>query len=257
MKEPYLKYYENKDFIWEDKGIIITLIYYLLKNYNLYKNKTIQIKHKLYCKILNKLFKKINFNETTGILFNIKNNCNDNVCINYLDNFNNISYDKLYILPWNNYDNPLVLITKGKTKLNKTIIKNKINNLKYHLSSKYPYLYDNIEEINDKFDMDNKTLESYVLRKFCKKLTKNINYKKIRKYINKKLVPITETTKTIYQYNSANNIVPSCPIITQVPSTPIVQTVTKTVPVKEKYDFQPLFKSITNKLQSLNDFIKK
>jgi hypothetical protein len=118
-------------------------------------------------------------------------------------------------------------------------------------------LYDNIEEINDKFDMDNKTLESYVLRKFCKKLTKNINYKKIRKYINKKLVPITETTKTIYQYNSANNIVPSCPIITQVPSTPIVQTVTKTVPVKEKYDFQPLFKSITNKLQSLNDFIKK
>jgi hypothetical protein len=252
MKETYSKYYKKKNYIWEDKGIIITLIYYILKNYDKYRNKTIQIKHTLYCEILNKLFKNINFNETKGILFNIKNNCNDEICINYLDNLDNITYDKLYILPWNNYDNPLILITKGKIKLNKNLVKEKLLHLKYYSSKKYPYLYDDINEITEEFCMNNKTLEHYVLHKFSKHLTKKISYKRIRRYINKKLAPVIETIYPVYKYNSFPTFSIQQPSIQQP-----VQIITQTIPVKEQYDFKPLFNSITNKLHSLNDFIKK
>jgi hypothetical protein len=249
----YYKFYTKKNFIWEDKGIILGLIYYITKNYYNFKNKTIQIKHKLYCEILNKLFKNINFNETKGILFNIKNNCNDTLCINYLDNLNNITYKTLYILPWNNYDNPLVLVDKGSKKIDIKEIKDKITHLKYYSSKKYPYLFDDVNEINQKFCMNNKSLEHYILHKFSKHFTKKISYKRIRRYINKKLVPVSEDTLyyPVYQYNGLT----TCPSFPQ--QEPTVQTITQTIPVKEKYDFKPLFNSISHKLESINDFVKK
>jgi hypothetical protein len=197
--------YYKKHAVWEDKGILLGLIYYFTINYIELIDKFISINNNFIRKILYKFFPKLTISnnlDKNEFIINIKSLCNNqDICINNVFNFpKNIECSYIYILPWCNYDNPLILVDNKNKKYNydTTFIFNKIQLLKQ--KSKVSYNFSILlDDIDYNFYMKNRNLEKIILNTYINYFNVKRNYKYLRNYINKKILPV-KYTKVSQEY---------------------------------------------------------
>ena len=98
---------------WEEKSIILGVIMYLSKHHEKMINKTIIIQDKFYRTIIKKIFDDLMIKKKSNSVdifqINIKNNVQNGLIINNLNNLNKINNKKVILLPWYNIDNPIVM----------------------------------------------------------------------------------------------------------------------------------------------------
>lgn len=125
---------KKMELTWENKGIVLGIIYFLLKKNNFLKNKRIIITNKRTRKIMKYLFddlniKKIPYQSEDNFYINLKTSNNDDLIINNLLNFKVIRAKKVFLLPYYDEDNPIVmfLMDKYSDGQDVEVLKNKIN----------------------------------------------------------------------------------------------------------------------------------
>ena len=109
--------------VWIERGIILTIIYYILKKYNNLIKKDIIIDNTNYCVFFKKLFPKLNFNKfishkKNNFYFNIRKIIkNQDIIIDYLINYENIIYtEKISLLPWYDMNDVIIVYEYNKHK---------------------------------------------------------------------------------------------------------------------------------------------
>lgn len=183
---------------WEDRGILLGLIYFILKKYKKLKYEDIYIHDDKYRAILSYLFPECDFtNVTRKNQFNIsiKSIEYGNLNINNLNNLESIKVKKYYILPWYDKDNPLVMFTKGKKNKNIHKIKDKIDVMSCHRGK--PHGYDNYISYNS-FNTWDTQLEFSILNYYCQKFGADISF--IYNLINEYLLADINPKKNIQYY---------------------------------------------------------
>jgi len=102
--------------VWEDKGIILGIIYYISKHEPSIDDTYI-IKNKKYRNILRKLFFNYKFKKHgEGYVINIKNNVRNDLIINNINNLTEINAKYIYLLPWFDNENPIIMYKFNKNK---------------------------------------------------------------------------------------------------------------------------------------------
>ena len=118
-----------KDIIWIDRGILIGLIYIILKTYNKIKDKYLIIKQSRIRKFLEFLFPKLNFLGSEKDRYNNESDSeddhldyfnifirnkpayfkNDHIVIDYLSNYNKVIPTKeIWLVPYYEKNDPLI-----------------------------------------------------------------------------------------------------------------------------------------------------
>jgi len=171
--------------IWIDRGIILTIIKYILLLYSDIINMKIYIRDDIYRNIISKIFPNLNFTNKVGgktFYFNIREIVNKkDVIISYI---NNMSGKKFTLVPYYDINDPLIAyIYDKKYKKNSNIIKQNINN--FSNTRKNNYYGNNWDTY----------IESYIGKKYSDFFNINNNY-----YISKIL-------NTYLKYINNNNIV--------------------------------------------------
>ena len=95
--------------VWLDRGIILSIIFFILKYYDELINKTIIITEDLYRIFINMLFPKLKIenykkHKSYNFYFNIRKIIkNQDVIINFIKNYkHNVNTNKIYLVPWYN-----------------------------------------------------------------------------------------------------------------------------------------------------------
>ena len=108
--------------IWVDRGILLSIISFIIDNYTKLLDKTIIINNKIYRKFLRIIFsqleiKKFKKDTKNNFYFNIRQIIKDqDVVIDYLQNYNDMIYtDKINLVPWYDMNDPIVLYEKNKS----------------------------------------------------------------------------------------------------------------------------------------------
>ena len=184
-----IKYIKNKDKcikndisnISENKGILLGLLYFILKNYKNLINKKIIINLTKYTKILKILFLDLNFLDKlteSNNNFNININTKEIVDLNitYINFLEEIKANKVYIVPWFDGDNPLIMFEKSNKEQNIEKIKNKIID------------WDNCSRTqqHNKFNNYDEFIENIILNKYIE-FNNKWSYDDLIKYINTSL----------------------------------------------------------------------
>ena len=121
--------------VWIERGIILTIINYIIKYYDILLDKNIIINNLRYIKFFKKLFSKLNFSlfkkhAANNFYFNIRNIIKkQDIIIDYLANYDKIiNTKKINIIPW--YDmNDILIVYKFNS--NEKI---KLNNIKLFIT---------------------------------------------------------------------------------------------------------------------------
>jgi hypothetical protein len=177
--------------VWIDKGIILTVLYYLIKKYNKLLNKKIIIEITRYRILFKILFPKLNFysfekDDKNNFYFNIRKIIKkQDVIIDYINNYDYIiQASKIKLVPWFDMNDILIsYIYNEKEKLYLDKYLNFIINFNKCRRGNYN------NEIYDKY-IENKIFEQYL--NFNNKFTTNDLNNIIDKYIYK----YTDTVKT-------------------------------------------------------------
>jgi hypothetical protein len=177
--------------VWIDKGIILTILYYLIKKYNKLLNKKIIIEITRYRILFKILFPKLNFysfekDDKNNFYFNIRKIIKkQDVIIDYINNYDYIiQASKIKLVPWFDMNDILIsYIYNEKEKLYLDKYLNFIINFNKCRRGNYN------NEIYDKY-IENKIFEQYL--NFNNKFTTNDLNNIIDKYIYK----YTDTVKT-------------------------------------------------------------
>lgn len=104
--------------IWENKGIILGIISYLIEYREQFKNNIIIIQNTKFNTIISNLFPDIKIMDSgSGFKINIKNQKNHGLIINNLQNLSTINAKKVRVLPWFDKDNPIVMYVHTKKKI--------------------------------------------------------------------------------------------------------------------------------------------
>ena len=109
--------------VWIDRGIILTLVHYIVKFYDKLLDKTVIVNSSNYRKILKILFPKIKFKKfkkdrKDNFYFNIRNIIKkQDIIIDYLSNYNNdIHTKKVDLVPWYDMNDILISYVYNDTK---------------------------------------------------------------------------------------------------------------------------------------------
>ena len=167
--------------ISENKGILLGLLYFILKNYNNLINNKININLTKFKKILKILFPDLNFLDKfteTNNSFNININTKEIVDLNitYINFLEEIKANKVYIVPWFDGDNPLIMFEKSNKEQNIDKIKNKISD------------WDNCSRTQqyNKFNNYDEFIENNILNKYIE-FNNKWSYDDLTKFINTSL----------------------------------------------------------------------
>ena len=115
------------NYVWIDRGILLTIIYYILKLYDIIQDKTIII-DKSYHNFLNTIFPNLTFDIYTkhrkdNFYFNIRKIIRkQDVIIDYIKNYEYIETDRVSLVPWYDMNDILVsyyYIAKEKYNISK------------------------------------------------------------------------------------------------------------------------------------------
>jgi hypothetical protein len=173
-----------KSIIWENKGIVLGIIIYILNNYNKLKDKKIIIRNERYKFILERLFLSMEFRfhtdeEPNKNIFeiNIRNNNKRGLIINNINNLEKIQGIPA-LLPWYDKYNPIVMFfyNEKKSKHREKILY-KIN--KFSVEERLePYGPINFIEVLCKIRIWDTHFEHYVLEM----LRRKFGYSKVSTY---------------------------------------------------------------------------
>jgi len=101
--------------VWIERGILLTIIYFVLKYYDILKHKVIIVDNTMYCDFLNYIFKNLIFkkfkkHKSYNFYFNIRKIIKkQDIIIDYVHNYDNtIETNKLYLVPWYDMNDVLV-----------------------------------------------------------------------------------------------------------------------------------------------------
>jgi hypothetical protein len=125
------------DIIWIERGILLMLIYFIIKNYNNLEKKKIVINNKKLRNFLQGVFLNLNFldkfekNKSDYFYFNIRSiQKNQDIIIDYLKNYDEfIPTKKIWLVPYYDLNDPLIIYKFNKkakldADLEKDIVKN-------------------------------------------------------------------------------------------------------------------------------------
>ena len=166
--------------VWIERGIILTILYYLIKKYNLIINKIIIIENAKYRILFKLLFPKLIFEKyekdnKKNFYFNIRKIIKkQDIIIDYINNYDDfINTSKIKLVPWFDMNDILVsYIYNSNKKMNIDKYLNFIINFnKCRRANYYNNIYDNI--------MEHKIFNLYL------KNNKNININNLNYIINK------------------------------------------------------------------------
>jgi len=166
--------------VWIERGIILTILYYLIKKYNLIINKIIIIENAKYRILFKLLFPKLIFEKyekdnKKNFYFNIRKIIKkQDIIIDYINNYDDfINTSKIKLVPWFDMNDILVsYIYNSNKKMNINKYLNFIINFnKCRRGDYYNNIYDNI--------MEHKIFNLYL------KNNKNININNLNYIINK------------------------------------------------------------------------
>lgn len=159
--------------IWEDKGIILGIILFILKNFNdMSKNKIIIDNDKIRS-IIKELFSDLKIKKYgKGFYINIKNNNRTDLVINNLNNLSEINSTKVRLLPRYDKDNPIIMFEYNKNK--KYNMKKLQDKIAIFDKTKRWLIYDKINFIEQKLQLQNwdTFIEYQILKKYVKRYNK-------------------------------------------------------------------------------------
>ena len=102
---------------WESKGILLALILYLCRKQIILLNKRILVNSKEIAEYLQYLFNDMIFTDKEpNFIISVKNSFIGNLNIGNLNNINNIQAKKIYVVPFFDVDNPIVMYKLYKKK---------------------------------------------------------------------------------------------------------------------------------------------
>jgi hypothetical protein len=109
--------------VWIERGILLTIIYYIIKKFDEIKKKNIIIDNLRYIHFLKILFptltfSKFNKHKTANFYFNIRNIIKkQDIIIDYLDNYDDIiKTKKISLIPWFDMNDILITFEYNKNK---------------------------------------------------------------------------------------------------------------------------------------------
>jgi hypothetical protein len=184
--------------VWIDRGIILTIIFYILKYYDKIKNKKIIINIKFYRKIIKELFpelkiKKYEKHEDNNFYFNIRHIIkHQDIIIDYLNNYNDyINTNNIYLVPWFDFNDILIAY---KYKENNKIKIDKYNKYFYNIFKCKRSNYNN--NLWDTY-IENEILNRYVI-------IKRINIYRLKLYLDNYLSNYTKINNNNIYYIENN-----------------------------------------------------
>ena len=174
--------------ISENKGILLALLYFILKKYKHLINLKIKINLSKYQKILKLLFSDLKFSSSEKDTFNININTKEqgDLNITYINFLEEIKANKIYIVPWFDGDNPLIMFMKSKKIQNINEIHKKI--VDWHNCSR--------TQSHNKFNNYDEFIENNILNKYIK-FNNKWSYNDLITYINTSLSNQIIVNKTI------------------------------------------------------------
>lgn len=105
------------DIIWENRGIALGIMSYLLKRHETMKDRRIVIGNDKMRRAMRVLFGDLSFAKFgRGFKVNIKNDRRAGLVINNLNNLSRINASRAVVLPWYDPDNPMVMFRHRKNK---------------------------------------------------------------------------------------------------------------------------------------------
>ena len=162
--------------VWENKGIILGIIRYIVKHIDELVDKIIIIDNDIVRSVLKKLFDDLTFKKKSKkvnlFVINIKNNNVGGLIINNINNLKNIN-GKIMLLPWYDKDNAIVMFKYNENKeYDIQKIKNKINkfteNKRLNWYSGDNYYNINFIEQKCNFRIWDTYMEYSILKKYVK-----------------------------------------------------------------------------------------
>ena len=204
----------------ESRGILIGIIDYLTKHYDIIKTYKIVVRRKNYRTILKQLFADIYFvkkGDENCFHINIQNNETFGLIINNLDNIGTIN-GKSKLLPWYDVDNPIVIFEYNKNK----VVENKKLKHKIKKFTKKRYEWSNDDMIYKKYYqrfycLPNGLWDIYcefnILTNYCSIFLSDIFYVEsiIATYLNDNICPVVKPV--IINQHNPQNIVDNIDII--------------------------------------------
>ena len=108
--------------VWVDRGILLSIVSYIIDNYTKLLDRTIIVNNKKYREFLRIIFNQLEFKKfkkdsKKNYYFNIRHIIKDqDVIIDYLQNYNDsIKTDKINLIPWYDMNDPIILYEKKKS----------------------------------------------------------------------------------------------------------------------------------------------
>lgn len=262
--------------IWENKGIILGLIRYILKYYDELIDKTIIINNDKIRHIIRKIFYDFTFkkksrdnSQDNEFVISIKSTPeNHGLIINNINNLTEIN-GKIILLPWYDKDNPIIMFEYNKNKsYDVEKIKNKINkftqnermNWSYDNDNNYNYFITNhygCIKSNCNSGLWDTFIEFMTLRKYIK-YYKEYNIDVVHNYITTKLSNNSCLKQTQVQQTYVQTYVPQKEIVTQIKYIPHYVPNYILVPYKENQDnshIKSLLGNINEKIKLTNTLI--
>jgi len=219
--------------VWIDRGIILSIIYFILKYYDELKDKIIIISEDMYRIYIKLLFPKLQFedykkHQSNNFYFNIRKIIkNQDIVIDFMKNYKYSIYtSKIYLVPWYNMYDPLIgfrIDNKKKIKIDKYQIF--INNFSKcsranYLNNIWDLIIENkIMKMYNKFNPSNTLINQinlfnhFILKNYQYLTYPSIQYPKI--YYQKIFIPENNTY-------SHSNILSNSSLVPPITATPPV-----------------------------------
>jgi len=209
--------------VWIDRGIILSIIYFILKYYDELVDKIIIITEDMYRIYIKSLFPKLKIEDykkhkSNNFYFNIKKIIrNQDIIIDFVKNYKySINTSKIYLVPWFNMYDPLIayrLDKKEKIKIDKYILF--INNFSKCSRGNYlnniwdVYMENKIMMKYNKFNPKNSIINQINLfNQFIIKNYQYLTYSSIQypKVFYRNIIPVINSFHSSIPNNSVNSI---------------------------------------------------
>jgi hypothetical protein len=258
--------------IWNDRGIILSIIYMILKKYKKLKNRILIINNKTYRTIIKQIFPELIFDKYNkdnedNFYFNIRSVIKEqDVYIDIIKNYDKyVHTKKIYLLPWYDMNDPLIVYSynmKYKIRIQKFI--------------DYIDIFTKMKRCNYKGGLWDITIEYNIFKKYnMVKPYDNIRtiYSIFNQYVMKNYhynLPIIK-----YQQYSVNNILrpqviaptikPSTQTYNEIPEPKKIEGITygtdplPNIPENNNVpsqDINDLLNALNNKIESINKILR-
>ena len=202
--------------IWNDRGIILSIIYMILKKYKKLKNRILIINNKTYRTIIKQLFPELNVDryredDKDNFYFNIRSVIKEqDVYIDIIKNYDKyVHTKKIYLLPWYDMNDPLIVYSynsKYKIRIQKFI--------------DYIDMFTKMKRCNYNGSLWDTTIEYNIFKKYnMVKPSDNIKtvYSMFNQYVMKNYHSNLPVVKYMTQYSVNNILTPNVTTPSTVP----------------------------------------